>query len=259
MKNILENSKGCLYVVNNEYADREATMRLDESIGVVDRKRRYRLSLLYPVEGAIPSEKAPYFEYGQEVRLPLPFKTIRYLAAAPYAGRGAKERLISQLSHQADRWVATTAAISSKPSDGGVESACSISIPPGKLLPTPTERSKDASIRLLTTTTGGVDVNPRDKVYLLLYAEASARDMEIDADPFPGLRVRVNGRQIGGAIKSRHNPQRLRHMPYSFGEVTERVRPGDNAIQWETQPEAYRIAEAVLVREADEVFPGAGV
>jgi hypothetical protein len=48
-------------------------------------------------------------------------------------------------------------------------------------------------------------------------------------------------------------------MPYSFGEVTERVRPGDNAIQWETQPEAYRIAEAVLVREADEVFPGAGV
>lgn len=82
--------------------------------------------------------------------------------------------------------------------------------------------------------------------------------MKVNTNPFPGLRVSLNKTQIGGTIKARNGKEgeRRRELSYFFSDVTERVKPGDNAIQWETDSNAYPIVEAVLVRENYETFSG---
>lgn len=249
----LENSQGYLYFVNNEYADHEVSVVLDETIGISGRDTRYRVQFLYPEEAVLTHDGRPFFRYGDKLELFLPFKSIRYVSVFPESGRTDLPE-IQSLPLQSDRWVVGTKRVNSKQVRNVLEYSAGLSLS-GKALPEEQiPAASDADIKLFT---GLVDENPAGRIYLLLYGEEPVAGSSIIEQPFPGLKVWVNERPVGGTVKSTKRPwqRRRKDQPYFYGDVTGLVSAGNNTIRWMTDSGSVKMTEAILVRDTDEQFP----
>jgi len=251
----VDDSQGYLLLVNNEYADHEVTLRLDESLGIGDRRREFQVRLLYPAEAVLTNKGSATFRYGDTLSLSLPFKTVRYLSVFFADGEPAGAT-IERLPAQADRWVVGSKELVRRSAPQAMQYEVKLSLA-GKELPTtrggtvPTEPAIRVDPKL-------VDEAPAGKVYLLLYGDEGPLAGKRAADPFPRLSVWLNDDPIGGTTKPQARPfvRRTKDLPFFYSDVTGLLRGGANRVRWETAPDASPFTEAILVREADERFPG---
>ncbi|MCK5606484.1 hypothetical protein KAR91_31570, partial [Candidatus Pacearchaeota archaeon] len=246
----IDDSKGYLFFVNNEYADHDISVSMDESIGITDRKQRFEVKLLYPTEAVLSNQGKAYFEYNDTINMRLPFKAIRYLSVFPYNSK-PEMKMVEDLPPKSDRWVVTTDNVTSQSLLESLQYSAELSLT-GKDLPEKKykEGPVDTSVNLNLDM---VNEQPADKVYLLLYGEKIIDSDKIPDNPFEGLQVWVNDAAIGGTIKSqiRRHPIR-KDMPFFYSDVTNVVIDGRNTIRWTLNRSAHKINEVILVREADE-------